>query len=257
LIAIVLAGGYGTRLQGFLGDGPKALLRVAGRPIVDYTFERLGEIQEIEHVIISTNLRFQQHFRKWLESSPRMQSEIIADDSFSEEEKPGAIASLARMISKIDSSCLVIAGDNLFTSSLKPMLRAFKDTSSTLVALYDVKDRELAKQYSTVTLDARGRILDFREKPAEPDTSLTGTGIYLFPKRALDRTKTYLIEAADRDNLGRYIGWLCKQEPVYGHILGGHWWDIGTIDQYNEANQTMQELAIQPNSMSTDYIKHY
>jgi glucose-1-phosphate thymidylyltransferase len=255
LIAVVLAGGYGTRLQGFLGDRPKSLLSVAGRPIVDYTFERLAEIQEIDHVIISTNLRFQQHFREWLESNPQIQSEIIADDSFSEEEKPGAIASLTRVIPKIDDSCLIIAGDNLFTSSLKPMIHTFKDKSSTTVALYDIKDRELAKQYSTATVDAEGRILSFREKPAEPDTGLIGTCIYLFPKSALNRTKEYLIEATDRDNLGRYIEWLCKREPVYGHILGGHWWDIGTIDQYNEANQAMQRLT-RPNPTSNDYVEH-
>jgi hypothetical protein len=120
------------------------------------------------------------------------------------------------------------------------MIRAFKDKSCVTVALYDVGNRELAKQYSTAIMDPEGRIVDFREKPDNPETTLVGTCIYILPQRTLSRLNEYLIEAADRDNPGRFIAWLCKREPVYGHVLDGCWWDIGTIGQYNEANQRLE-----------------
>jgi len=51
-----------------------------------------------------------------------------------------------------------------------------------------------------------------------------------------------LDQAIDRDTPGRFMQWLCKLEPLYGHILDGYWWDIGTIDQYFEAAEAFERL---------------
>ncbi|MCJ7506994.1 nucleotidyltransferase family protein [Candidatus Bathyarchaeota archaeon] len=240
MIAIVLAGGYGTRLQALSRNLPKPLLKVAGKPMIGHVFDKLAEVEDIGHVIISTNLRFEPQFREWLESNHNIGAEIIADKSRCEANKPGAIASLVQIAQKINDSCLIVAGDNLFTSDLRPMIRTFRGKSCATVGLYDVGNRELARQYSTAIMDPEGRIVDFREKPDNPETTLIGTCIYVLPQRTLSRLNEYLIEAADRDSPGRFIAWLCKREPVYGHVLDGYWWDIGTIDQYHEANQTLQ-----------------
>jgi glucose-1-phosphate thymidylyltransferase len=206
-------------------------------------FDKLAEVEDIGHVIISTNLRFEPQFREFLESNDKNGAEIIADRSSCEEDKPGAIASLAQIAPRINDSCLIIAGDNLFTSNLRPMIRAFRDKSCATVGLYDVGNRELAKQYSTAIMDPEGRIADFREKPDNPETTLIGTCIYILPQRTLKRLNEYLADAADRDNPGRFMAWLCKREPVYGHVLDGYWWDIGTIDQYNEASQKLERAS--------------
>jgi glucose-1-phosphate thymidylyltransferase len=203
-------------------------------------FDRVAELEDIQHIIVSTNLKFERHFREWVHSNNQRRVEIIAENSRFEEEKPGAIASLARMVPRINDSCLLIAGDNLFTSSLKPMLRTFKEKSCVTVALYDIRDRELARLYSTATMDVDGRIIEFKEKPAHPETTLIGTCIYMLPQKTLGKLSEYLTDAGDRDAPGRFIEWLCKREPVYGHVLDGYWWDIGTIDQYHEANRTLQ-----------------
>lgn len=239
MIAIILAGGYAKRLQPICIDTAKPLLRVVDKPIIGYLFDKVKEIDDIRSVVISTNLRFQEQFREWLRSNPERRAEIIADASYFDEEKPGAIASLAQITSTISDDCLIIAGDNLFTSSLRPMFRAFRERSSTVVALYDVKDLELAKHYSTVTLDSDGRMISLDEKPSKPETTLTGTCIYMLPKRVLPRLKEYVAEAGDRDSLGRFIGWLCRREPVYGFVLGGRWWDMGTADRYYGVNQAL------------------
>jgi len=251
LIAIILAGGYGTRLKALSKNLPKPLLKVAGKPMVEYIFDRLAEIDEIRHVIISTNLRYEQQFSEWLQSnSLQWRVKIVADRSCSEEEKPGAIASLAQLTSGVEDDCLIIAGDNLLTSSLKAMFHAFKEKSCATVGLYDVKDPSLAKQYSTATLDAQGRIISLSEKPANPDTTLIGTCVYMLPRRTVTRFKEYSTETADRDNPGRFIGWLCRREPVHGHILEGNWWDIGTVDQYYGANQAVYvERVLSPSTL--------
>jgi len=252
LIAIILAGGYGTRLNALSKNLPKPLLKAAEKPMIEHIFDRLAEIEEIKYVIISTNLRFRQMFQEWLWSHDfERKAKIVADKSRSEEEKPGAIASLAHLTSGMDDDYLIIAGDNLFTSSLKAMFRTFRDKSCPTVGLYDVKDRSLAKQYSVATVDAQGKIISLNEKPANPETTLIGTCVYMLPKRTVSKLREYLTEAADHDSPGRFIGWLCRREPVYGHILEGHWWDIGTVDQYYGANQTLYvERVLSPDLLA-------
>ena len=242
MIAIVLAGGYGTRLRELTWELPKPLLKVAGRPIIDYVFDKLLEIDDVYRVILSTNLKFQPQFEQWQASNPRRRADIIPDKSYSEEQKPGAIASLTQTVSNLNDNCLIIGGDNLFTSSLKPMSQVFKERARATVALHNIIDRELAKQYSIANLDQTGRITSFVEKPTNPNTALIGTCIYMLPNRSLNRMAEYLKETSDRDTPGRFIAWLCTREPVYGHVLDGHWWDIGTIDQYREADMALRGL---------------
>jgi NDP-sugar pyrophosphorylase family protein len=67
MFAVVLAGGYAKRLWPLTLDRPKALLPVAGKPVIDYVVEKLVPLNPlIGRIIVSTNLRFQSQFEEWL-----------------------------------------------------------------------------------------------------------------------------------------------------------------------------------------------
>lgn len=240
VIAIILAGGYARRLRS-ITHSPKPLLQVAGKPVLNHIFDKLTELEGVQRTIISTNLKFERLFRDWCDANSHQEVEIVADRSRADGKKPGAIRSLAETTSGISEDCLIIGGDNLFTSSLKPMIHTFKRTCSTVVALYDVKNRELTKQYSTATLDSQGRIIDFVEKPARPGTTLAGTCIYIMPEKTFPRLKQYLAESTDADRMGSFIQWLHTREEVYGYVLDGYWCDIGTPEQYKNVQERLKE----------------
>jgi len=244
MIAIILAGGYAKRLWPLTMDKPKPLLPIAGKPIIEYILDRLNLVGDVERIVISTNLRFEECFRRWLNTKNYQYVEIVVDKSRCEEEKPGAVKALAEITSNIHSDCLIIAGDNLFTTSLKGIIDFYREKSSSIVALYDVKNRDLAKHYATVLLDEEGRIIDFEEKPQQPRTTLIGTCIYIFPKRILSRIKEYVEEGLEKDQPGRFIEWLHRRESVYGYVLDGYWWDIGTKESYIEANKFFQHHTV-------------
>ncbi len=63
--ALILAGGYGTRLWPLTKDKPKPLLPVAGKPVIEYLIDKIIDIN-VREIIISTNLRFQENFEKYL-----------------------------------------------------------------------------------------------------------------------------------------------------------------------------------------------
>jgi len=237
MIAIILAGGYAQRLSPLTENKAKPLLPVAGKPIIEHIIDKLTELKEVEKIIISTNLKFKPHFEEWLKTTGYRNIEIIADNSQCEEEKPGAVKALTSITSKLNEDCLVIAGDNLFTSDLKNLIHIFKEEKYPIIALYDVKNLNLAKKYAIVELDPQGRIMNFIEKPSNPKTTLIATCIYLLPSRTLPKLEEYLQKKIGNDEPGRLIEWLHKQQPIHGYPLQGYWYDIGSAEQYRKVRR--------------------
>jgi glucose-1-phosphate thymidylyltransferase len=69
--------------------------------------------------------------------------------------------------------------------------------------------------------------------------TLVSTGICIFPRQVFDMIGEYLSGSGGRDRLGDFIQWLYKKTPVYGYVLGGDWWDIGDVESYMRAVETL------------------
>lgn len=238
MIAIILAGGYAKRLWPITLNRPKALLPIAGKPMIDHIIEKLTPLSPlITKIIISTNLRFQPQFQSWLETRKHPKTELVPDDSRREEEKLGAVRALANIAAKINEDMLVIAGDNLSTDNLKGFLRFFHEKHAPTIALYHAKNIDEARSGATVTIDNEGKIVEFVEKPSNPKTTLIGACIYALPAKICNRLKEYLELRLPTDQPGRFIEWLHKQEPIYGYTLQDYLWDIGTLESYQAADK--------------------
>jgi len=110
LDAIILAGGYGKRMWPITLNVAKPLLPICGKPIIEYIMEKLNELECLEHVIISTNLKFGDDFRGWAEAHRDTRIEIIVEKFRSEEEKLGAVKALSELSHELENDVLVIAG---------------------------------------------------------------------------------------------------------------------------------------------------
>lgn len=238
MIVVILAGGYATRLWPVTKDVAKPLLPIGEKRIIDYVMEKLSDLRELTEVIVLTNNRFESQFRRWLEQRGYKNTRIVAERTYKEEEKLGSIRAVSELIPKVGGEDLVIiAGDNLFSSDLKGLVNFYKKKKSPVIALYDVGDLKLAKRYSTVDLDRDGKVVTFQEKPRKPKSSLVGTCIYIFPRRSLDRVHEYLKEGNPPDAFGYFTQWLRSSEEIYGYVLSGYWFDIGTPDSYAKAKE--------------------
>ena len=238
MIAIILAGGYGTRLRPLTGGIAKPLLPVEGKPIIDYIVERLLNLQGIDQIVVSTNERFEGQFSEWLSRRRHRKVKVVAEPSHGEDDKLGAVRALSRLVEGLNSrDYLVVAGDNLFTSGLKDMVEYYRSKGSPVVALFDVGDLEVVKRYGCVEVEADGRITGFVEKPERPKSTLAATCIYALPEGSLKRVREYLEEGNDPDAPGYFVQWLCRRERVYGYVLQGYWSDIGTPESYEDAKR--------------------
>jgi glucose-1-phosphate thymidylyltransferase len=239
MIAIILAGGYAKRLWPLTLDKPKALLPVAGKPIIDYVVEKLVSLEPpVSKIILSTNLKFLSHFEEWLENSQYHIIRLIPEDSRSEKEKLGAVRALADIVDKMGGKeALVAAGDSLFTDRLEGFVRFFHERHAPTVALYHARNLAETKKGSSVMIDNSNRVLEFVEKPSRPKSTLVGACLYALPAGISRRFREYLALGQTTDEPGRFIEWLHLQEPVYGYLLKDYLWDIGTIDSYKAANE--------------------
>jgi glucose-1-phosphate thymidylyltransferase len=267
--ALILAAGYATRLRPLTLNKPKPLLPIARRPIIEHLIANIEQIHEIDRIYIVTNGRFFSKFHVWLKNfRTSVKIEILNDESLCDEDKLGAIGDMAFVIAKkqIDDDLLVVGGDNFFQFNISDFIEFFrargiparhrpepqpeadvplaqKAMTGGSIALYDIGDKVLARRYGIVELDDKGRIIDFQEKPSEPKSSLVATCIYLFPKEKLHLIDRYLKDGNNPDNIGLYIEWLARREPVFGFISKGRWYDIGDLDSYRRANQDYTRQA--------------
>ncbi len=237
--ALILAAGYATRLYPLTKDRPKPLLSIAGKPILEYIMEQLERVEEIDAIYLVTNQKFILNFQNWL-ANFQMQKrvKILNDGSTCDDDRLGAIGDIRFVLEKekLDNDLLIIAGDNLFQFDLSRFIKSFEKKKALGIALYDIRDKERARNYGVVTVDENQRIVKFEEKPSRPSSTLIATCLYFVPKEDLPSINKYLEEERRRDAPGFYIQWLAKREEVYGFIFKEKWYDIGSLESLKEAD---------------------
>jgi glucose-1-phosphate thymidylyltransferase len=239
--AIILAGGYATRLRPLTDNLSKCLLPVGGRPMVDWILDRVQDVGEIDEVHVVTNRRFAGDFERWATSKDGVT--VHDDRTSSNEDRLGAIGDVAFTLDSaaIDDHLIVIAGDNLFEYDLQDYVDFWRGKGvASAVAVRDVGDLRLASQYGIVELDADDRVLSFEEKPPNPTTTLCATATYIYHREHLPLIARYLAEGNEPDQSGSMVEWLCTREPVYGYWFTGPWLDIGDAEQLLVADNMLR-----------------
>jgi glucose-1-phosphate thymidylyltransferase len=234
--AVVLAGGYATRLWPITKNRPKMFLPVGDSTVIDTVFEDLERDERISDVYVSTNERFAGAFREYLAESPFEKPTLSVEDTTEESEKFGVVGALAQLIDRegIDEDLVVVAGDNLISFDVAEFVDFFEEKRTPVLAAYDVGSKERAKAYGLVELDG-GRVVDFQEKPADPKSTLVSIACYAFPAGSLPLFETYLDAGENPDEPGWFIQWLQAREGVHAFTFDGAWFDIGTPQSYLDA----------------------
>ncbi len=248
--AIVLAGGYAKRLWPLTFDCPKPLLPLGDGSILDFVISKILAVKEVDDVIISTNKRFEEKFVNWLKERDHKKVIIIPEPSTKEEEKLGPINAVWSIAKDHPDDYLIVAGDNLFSLELTKMVSFYHKVRAPIIALYKIDNKELAKQYACVELNAYSHITNFEEKPAEPKSLLVSTGIYILPWRSISQIEVYLREGNPPDPIGRFIEWLTKFGAIYGFKFTGYWYDIGSLESYRAAKEDFKDRSFKKKDFS-------
>lgn len=247
--ALILAAGYATRLYPLTLNKAKPLLKVAGKPIIEWVVDNLAPVSGLETIYIVTNDKFAADFRAWADSYEdrhrNLKFQVINDGSTSDDDKLGAIGDINLVLTREDgvaqNDLIVIAGDNLFSEPLTDFAEVARH-SDAAIGVYDVETLEAIKKYGCVEIDQEGLVAHFEEKPPKPKSTLAAIALYYYSREVLALFKTYLAAGNNPDQPGRFVQWLYTRKPVKAFQVRGKWLDIGSKETLEEADKVFAAL---------------
>lgn len=236
--ALILCGGFATRLEPITLFMPKPLLPIGGRPLLDHIIDSVAS-SDVDKIVIATNKRFADQFEYWMESKISKgfgkKLELVVEPSLHNNTKFGAIKGIKYAIEKanLNDDLLIVAGDNYYDFSIMDVINEFNTKKTPTLCVYDVSSIEEAKKFGVIGME-NGVITDFSEKPSIPKSTIISTGIYVFDKEQIKKIDEYLKDGNNPDSPGYFIQWLIKNTKTHGVVGKGTWIDIGTIDSYKK-----------------------
>ena len=236
--AVVLAAGYATRMYPLTQHQPKPLLPVGRRVVLDWTMDALHQVPGLTEIVLVSNARFAAQFKAWIATYRHTWSlpvRLVNDGSTMDEQRRGAIRDLLLVLKDTgtDEPLLVTAGDHITDWDLRS-LAAFgaSHAPAMTVTAYRLPDLQDASRFGIIDVDREQRIIGCEEKPQRPRSNLAMICLYYMPPAVFPRLTEYLATGHNADAPGHFIVWLSRQEPVYGWLTGGKFFDIGTLDTY-------------------------
>ena len=243
---ILLCAGYATRLYPLTENFPKSLLKVGGKSIIDYTLDKVNEIDEVDEIYLVTNAKYAPHFEKWVNEKNNEKKIIVFNDgTTSNDDRLGAIGDIQFVIDEanVNDDILVLATDNLYEFKLLDFYNFYKIKKSPCVCVKQ-EENEILKRLGVANLDEDMKILSFEEKPENPKGKYGVYAEYIYPKDVVPKIKTYLDEGNSCDAPGNLIGYMYQKMPTYAYIFSGNCFDVGTHDSLKYVNDLYNERKL-------------
>lgn len=224
--AIVLAGGFGTRLSHIVKDVPKPMAPVAGKPFLEYILDDLVR-QGVTRIVIAVHYkkeRIMEYFGNAFHGA-----EIL----YSVEETPlltgGAIKKAQELC--LDDVVWIINGDTYFEVPLAKMRSEAEASAKVVIA---VKEMQNFSRYGQVDITADGRVTAFREK-APCEQGFINGGVYCLRKSTLDSYPEKF--SLENDCFPQ----LLETGGIYALESRGYFIDIGVPEDYYKAQQYFEQ----------------
>jgi NDP-sugar pyrophosphorylase family protein len=234
LMAVLLAGGGVLRSWPLIGDVPTALLPLGHSTPLDLILQKIEATQLFDQVLITIHPHWKDEFRRWALENDYESIEIVVEPSTAKGNF-NPVKALSLAIRGIHDDCLVMPCDNVFSSSLTPIVSFFKTIRSPVVALRRAQNLEETRGYSNIDANDVGRVTEIIEGPLGRKSNVVQTDISLIPAKTLSRVHEYVSEGLGDGTLSGFTEWLSTIEPIHGYFLDGHWFDIDTPESYLEA----------------------
>ncbi len=250
LKALILAGGFGTRLRPLSCTRPKHLFPVANRPVIDLTLERLAGCGIVE-VIIAANFKanlleqFLGRSKLGLRLRYSRDSPLKSDSASSARRAlgtGGAVKKAEGLLGRKESF-FVLNGDILTNADYSMIMKKHREHGGiATLALYRAKD---PRRYGVVELAEDGRVRNFTEKPSSkvPD-SLVNAGIYVFKPSIFSYFPTLKRCSMEREIFPR----LAYRGELFGCEIRDTWVDIGRPWDLIQANRLWIKHVAKPDA---------
>ena len=250
-VALLLAGGVGSRLNVFVRRRAKPAVPFAGiYRIIDFTLSNLMN-SGIERVGILTQYlpySLSEHVARgeaWGLSGRRRETRILPPHTGTSQADwyRGTADAVYRNLSYVrrhnPDLILVVSGDHVYSMDYASMIEHHLDSGAAATIAVQTFPLEECTSFGTVFVDDGMRILGFEEKPAKPKSPLVSLGIYVFNREILERSLEDAVGTRGGTDFGRHIfpEMLGRGDRLVAYPFEGYWQDVGTLEAYFETHQ--------------------
>ena len=255
IVAMILAGGRGTRLEALTAKVAKPAVHFGGKyRIIDFPLSNcansgidvVGVLTQYESVLLGTYVGAG---TKWgLDGNNSLAAILPARErgGVGATWYAGTADAIYQNISFLDQYdpeyVLILSGDHIYKMDYAEMLAAHKEKGADLtVAVLNVSLKE-ASRFGIMNTNKDGSIYEFEEKPEKPKSTLASMGIYIFTYKEL---RKYLIADAKDENSKHDFGMniipmmLEDNKKLYAYEFSGYWKDVGTVESLWQANMDL------------------
>ena len=255
IVAMILAGGRGTRLEALTAKVAKPAVYFGGKyRIIDFPLSNcansgidiVGVLTQYESVLLGTYVGAGS---KWgLDGNSSLAAILPARErgEVGATWYAGTADAIYQNISFLDQYdpeyVLILSGDHIYKLDYADMLNAHKAKGADLtVAVLNVSMKE-ASRFGIMNTNKDGTIYEFEEKPEKPKSTLASMGIYFFTYKEL---RKYLIEDAKDESSKHDFGMniipmmLNEGKKLYAYEFAGYWKDVGTVESLWQANMDL------------------
>ena len=224
--AVIMAGGFGTRIQPLTNSIPKPMLPIMNRPMMEHILKKVKSagITDIVVLLYFKPEVIMDYFKDGSDFGVNI-TYVKPDDDY------GTAGAVKKAEKYLDETFLVVSGDLVTDFDFKEIIGFHQVKNSKLtITLTSVED---PLQFGVVITDKEGRILRFLEKPGwgEVFSDTINTGIYIIEPEILK----YIPENVPFDFSKDLFPLLMKQGiTLYGYKAKGYWRDVGNPESYRE-----------------------
>ncbi len=222
--AVVMAGGFGTRLRPITEKLPKPMAHVANRPMMEHVVRLLARtgISDLEVLLYFYPDKITSYFGDGSRWGVRIHYNGAESDY-------GTAGAVKNAESRIDGPFLVISADIITDIDLAPAIAFHRERNAGATIVLTRVANPLA--YGIVITEEDGRIARFLEKPSwgEVFSDTVNTGIYILEPEVLGR-----IPSGKSVDFSKNVfpEMLAEGDSLFGFVAEGYWKDVGTLDEY-------------------------
>ena len=227
--AVIMAGGFGTRLRPLTTNIPKPMIPMAVKPLMEHTVALLKDhgFDDLITLLYFQPDAIERYFGDGSEFGVKMVYATATEDY-------GTAGAVKNAEAFLDETFLVISGDVLTDFDLSEAVKVHKNCGALATIVLTRVENPL--QYGVVITAPDGRITHFLEKPTwgEVLSDTVNTGIYILEPEVLE-----LIPAGREFDFSRDLFPRLMEEgrALYGHVATGYWKDVGDLIEYRLAHR--------------------
>jgi mannose-1-phosphate guanylyltransferase len=231
LKAVILAGGFATRLRPLSCSRPKTLFPIVNKPLLQWIFEGLAN-DEVKEVVLAVNALTQFYIKQQKLPKYGLKIKYAIDPPKTPLGTAGPIKNTEKIIGH-DEPFIVLNGDIFTNINYKQLMKThIENKALATIALYTVED---PSRYGVAKIENGNHIESFIEKPPkeEAPTNLINAGIYILSPKIFE----YIPKAKPCSMEYEIFPTLAKENKLFGHMINDMWIDIGKPEEYLQANK--------------------